>query len=127
MIRKNILSIAVALIILYLSLTSSHTFDKVPIFNIPYIDKIVHFLMYAGLMSVIFFENRKTIVGRRQIFLTAVFPLFYGILLELLQAALTTTRSGSIYDALSDTAGILTAILLWLLIRPVFFSKSDSK
>jgi VanZ family protein len=121
------LSVVVALIILYLSLTSSHTFDKVPLFNFPYLDKVVHFLMYAGLMSVILFENRITLIRQRQIFLTALIPFFYGILMEILQAALTKTRSGSIYDALSDTAGIITVVLVWSLLRPVLFRKSDSK
>jgi VanZ family protein len=127
MIRKNILSIAVAFIILYLSLTSSHTFDKVPMFNIPYLDKIVHFLMYGGLMSVILFENRNTIFSQRQIFLISLIPFFYGILMELLQAVLTDTRSGSMYDALADTAGIFAAVLFWLFIKPVVFRNSDSK
>lgn len=127
MIRKNIFSIVVALIILYLSLTSSRTFDRVPLFKIPHLDKIVHFLMYAGLMSVILFENRKTLILHRQIFLTALIPFFYGILMELLQAAFTETRSGSIYDALFNSAGIISAVLLWLYIKPLIFGKSDSK
>jgi len=127
MIRKNILSIIVALIILYLSLTGSDTFDKVPMFNIPYLDKIVHFLMYAGLMTVILFENRKILILQRQIFFAALIPFFYGILLEILQVSLTDTRSGSIYDALFNTCGIIAAIILWLLIKPFLFSKSDSK
>jgi VanZ family protein len=127
MIRKNIFSIIVALIILYLSLTGSDTFDKVPIFNIPYLDKIVHFLMYSGLMTVILFENRKTLILQRQIFFAALIPFFYGILIEILQASLTDTRSGSIYDALCNTGGIIAAIILWFIIKPVFFRKSDSK
>jgi len=127
MIRKNKFSIAVALIILYLSLTSSHTFDKVPLFNIPHLDKIVHFLMYAGLMSVILFENRKSLILHGQIFLIALIPFFYGILMELLQAALTDTRSGSVYDALFNSAGIISSVLLWLYIKPLIFRKSDSK
>jgi VanZ family protein len=127
MIRKNILSIIVAFIILYLSLTSSDTFNRVPLFNIPNLDKIVHFLMYAGLMFVILFENRKTLTRQSQIYLTAFIPFFYGILMELLQLSLTDTRSGSIYDALANSAGIITTVLIWLFIKPVIFRKSDSK
>jgi VanZ family protein len=127
MIRKNIFSIIVALIILYLSLTNSDTFDKVPLFNIPHLDKIVHFLMYAGLMTVILFENRKIIFLQRQIVFAALIPFFYGILMELLQASLTDTRSGSIYDAFFNTAGIIAAGLIWFFVKPVIFRKSDSK
>jgi VanZ family protein len=127
MIRKNIFSIIVALIILYLSLTGSDTFDKVPLFNIPHLDKIVHFLMYAGLMSVILFENRKTLIRQNQVLAAALIPFFYGVIMEFLQVFLTDTRSGSIYDALSNSAGIISAILLWLYIKPLIWGKSDSK
>ena len=119
MIRKNKFSILSALIIMYLSLTSSHTFDKVPLINIPNIDKIVHFVMYFGLMSVIILENRTNLRNNRRLFLTGLIPLLYGILMEILQATLTLTRSGSFYDALADAAGVLLSILIWLWIKPV--------
>ena len=117
MVKKNIFSILIALIIMYLSLTSSHTFDKVPAFNIPFFDKIVHFGMYFGLMSVIILENRNSFKRILPFFLTGLIPLFYGILMEILQSTVTVTRTGSFYDALADCAGILVSILLWLLIR----------
>jgi VanZ family protein len=119
MIKKNIFSILVALLIMYLSLTSSHTFDKVSLFNFPFTDKIVHFGMYFVLMSVIIFENRKTIKSIRHLFLIALIPIFYGILIEVLQSALTSTRSGDFYDAIFDFAGIMVSSLLWLWIKPL--------
>ena len=61
MLKKNKFSILTALIIMYLSLTSSHTFDKLPEFHIPNFDKIVHFGMYFGLMMMIIIENRKSV------------------------------------------------------------------
>lgn len=127
MIRRNLLAIIVALIISYLSLTGSDTFDKVPLLNIPHLDKIVHFLMYAGLMTVILFSNRKILILRSQIYYAALIPFFYGILMEILQVLLTDTRMGSIYDALFNTFGIIAAVIFWFLIKPVLFRKSDSK
>lgn len=127
MVRKNIFSIIVALIILFLSLTGSDTFDKVPLFNIPHLDKIVHFLMYSGFMSVIILENRNKLTGFRELFITALIPLMYGILMEILQATLTVSRSGSIYDVFANSTGILCAILLWMVIKPLFLKKSDGK
>jgi VanZ family protein len=112
MVKKHIFSFLVALIILYLSLTSSHTFDSVPMFDVPYFDKFVHFSMYFGLMAVIIFENRRSVKGAAKLFLISLIPLSYGIILEILQALLTNTRSGNIYDALADEAGILTAVLI---------------
>lgn len=108
---------------MYLSLASSDTFEKVPIFNIPNFDKIVHFSMYFGLMSVILFESRKSLKGTGRIFLIALIPLCYGFLMEFLQSAFTTNRSGSFYDVLANSIGILVSLLLWLKISPFIKDK----
>lgn len=116
MIKKNILSIIVALIIMYLSLASSDSFKKVHI-QIPNFDKIVHFCMYFIFMSVIIFENRRLFKSNKQIFFAGLIPLSYGIIMEILQS-LTDTRTASVYDAMANSAGILVSILLWFWIRP---------
>lgn len=126
MIKKNKFSILVAMTIMYLSLTSSHTFDQVSFITIPYIDKIVHFCMYFGLMSLIILENHKTVYKTGHLFLIGLIPFFYGIFLEIMQSTLTLTRTGSFYDALFNCIGILVSILLWLLIRPPEKKYSDS-
>jgi VanZ family protein len=126
MVKKNILSILVALVILYLSLASSDTFMKVPLIGIPNIDKVIHFLMYFGLMSVIIIENRKTIKSNKQLFLVALIPLFYGILMELLQLTLTSTRSGSLFDIAFNSAGIIVSILLWLSFKLLVINRLKS-
>jgi VanZ family protein len=119
MIKKNKFTILVALIILYLSLANSQTFEKIPLVDIPDFDKVVHLGMYFVLMSVLIFENRKTLIKTSRLFLTGLIPLFYGILMEILQSTITLTRSGSFFDALADAAGVLFSILLWIWIRPV--------
>jgi VanZ family protein len=123
MLKKNIFSILLAVLIMYLSLAPSYTFKKVSLFNFPFQDKIVHFLMYFTLMSVLILENRNTIKNNLQLFMIAIIPLFYGILMEILQSTLTVSRSGSVYDALFNLAGIIVSLLLWLLIKP--FIKSS--
>jgi VanZ family protein len=99
-------------------MTDSQSFDNVPFLNIPYFDKIAHFLMYFGLMSVIVFEHRNTITGRTQVVLIAVIPFIYGILMEILQLTIAANRSGNIYDVIANTAGIIVSALLWLLLGP---------
>jgi len=112
MLKKNIFSILVALIILYLSLANSSSFDNVPMFEIPYLDKLVHFAMYFGLMLVIIYENRKSIKNNRQLLLISAIPLIYGAVIEILQTVLTNTRSGNIFDAVADGAGIFAAVFI---------------
>jgi len=72
--------------------------------------------MYFGLMSVILFEHRKTINGRAQLFLIALIPFIYGILMEIMQLTITSSRSGNIYDILANSTGILVSAIMWLLL-----------
>ena len=123
MIRKNFFSILVALVLLYLSLTNASTFEKVELLNIPHIDKLVHFGMYFIMMSVIIIEHRKKLGNPLNLFLFALIPLSYGILMEILQLELTTTRSADFHDAVADAAGILASVILWLLIKPALKEK----
>jgi VanZ family protein len=112
MLKNNRLSILVALVILYLSLSNPRTFDKISVAEIPHLDKIVHFMMYFGLMSVIWFENRIKLKYIQHILLASLIPVTYGILMEILQTTLTSTRTGNIWDALFNTLGILTSVLI---------------
>lgn len=114
MLKNNILSILTAAVIMYLCMANSQTFDKMSVAKIPYIDKIVHFGMFFGLMSVLIFENRKLIKKTVSLFYLALIPLSYGIIIELMQSFLTSSRSGSIFDALADLAGISVSVLICL-------------
>ena len=75
--------------------------------------------MYFTFMSVIILENRRTFQNTSKLFLTGMIPFSYGIIMEILQATVTVTRTGSAYDALANSAGILASILLWLWIKPL--------
>lgn len=119
MIKKNIISIIVALVILYLSVSGSENYDKITIFNFPGADYIVHFVMYFVFMVVIVFEHRKDINNIIRLFLISLIPLFYGALMELLQLLFTVSRSGSWYDLLFDFAGIITAVIGTISIKPI--------
>jgi VanZ family protein len=119
MIRKNLFSILVSLLLLYLSLAKSGQFEKIQISRIPNIDKIVHFGMYFAMMSVLILEHRKFLRNHWNIFLMALIPLSYGILMEILQFTLTSTRSGDFYDALADAAGVLAAAIVWLIFKSI--------
>ena len=118
MIKKNIFTIITALIILYLSLTSSLTFSRIGFMNISYIDKIGHFCLYSILMAVIILEHKKSFRNTRRLLLVALVPFFFGTLIEVLQMTITSDRRGEILDALANSAGITASIFLWLIIKP---------
>jgi VanZ family protein len=115
MIKKNILSVLTALVILYLSLANADTFSEVNVLDLPNLDKVVHMCMYFGLMIVMLYENRLAIKTTGDSLLLAIIPLIYGILMEVLQSWLTTTRTGDVFDAVFDLIGILIALIMWKL------------
>ena len=118
MIRKNIFSIIVALIISYLSLSDTDSFDKVSFLYFPGADKIVHFGLYFVFMSVIVFENRKNIGRIHILLLIAIIPFCFGALMEVLQSWLTIDRTGTISDLFFNFAGILLSVVICLGVRP---------
>jgi len=120
MIRKNIFSISVSLIILYLSLSTPQTFVKLGFFDIPYLDKFVHFGLYFVLMAVIIIEHRYDCTNTRKLLLIALIPFFLGIIVEIIQSGLTSYREGDILDTIADSAGITAALFLWLFIKPYY-------
>jgi VanZ family protein len=117
MFRKNLFSILVALLIIYLSLANADTFRKVSLHNIPNIDKLVHSGMYFIFMSVIIFENRYKLKSTGNLVLLAIIPFSYSILMEILQSAITVNRTGSFFDIVFNLAGILLSMLVWTLIK----------
>jgi len=119
MIRKNIFSISVGLLILVLSLASADQFQKIDTVNFQGIDKVVHFAMYFVFMLVILVEHRNRIKNISGAFYISLIPLFFGALMEVLQSLITSSRSGSIFDLLFNLTGILFSILVFrvLIIR----------
>ena len=104
---------------MYMSLTNGEKFEKASFLHISFLDKIVHFTMYFVMMSVIIFEHRKTLRNTRHLFLIALIPFSYGVLMEILQSTMTMNRTGSFIDVIFNAAGISVSALLWLFIKPV--------
>ena len=121
MVKKYPLSIIVGVIIFYLSLFTPPEFPKlIDILWEP--DKIIHVLMYAGFTAVILFESRKGLTLKKLILLSLL-PWLYGGVMEILQETLTTDRTGSWYDFVANSAGVvLCGILICTTpLKKVFF------
>jgi len=118
MILKNKFTILTTLVIIYLSLAGSQTFGAGAFINIPYIDKIGHFVLYFVLMAVIIFEHRNYFRDTRHLLLIALVPICFGVLMEFFQMLLTSDRQGEILDAIFDCAGIGSALYIWLVYKP---------
>ncbi len=110
------LSLIVTIAIIYLSLF--YTSDK-PIITTKYMDKIVHFTMYAGLCLVLWFEyicSHSKLNYRKIVLGAVILPIIFSGGLEIAQATLTTTRKGDFYDFLANSLGVLFAVAFSLYI-----------
>jgi VanZ family protein len=124
MLRKNIISSLIAIIILILSLTGQSTLGRLNIPPIPHLDKIVHALMYFALMSALIYENRTILTGPKNYLILATIPLIFGAAIEMMQTLFTADRTGDILDEVFNLSGIILSVALWLLIKRLKFFRS---
>lgn len=108
-------SILLAIVIALLSLAPANNFPFTSVYRIPYIDKIVHILMYAPLGFVALLESRcKTKCHSLYLFILLGI-LLASVLIEVLQATVISSRGAEWYDLLANFFGLAAGYLAFLL------------
>ncbi len=85
------------------------------------LDKVVHFLMYAGFAFACIWGYRKQFVSnglsykKKALLLTLVISITYGGLTELMQEYFVPFRTGDWIDFLADCTGTLIGVLIFYL------------
>lgn len=116
--KKTILGLAIGwtALIAFLCLVS---FSDLPSISVSGADKYVHitlhfiFTMLWGFYASLA-QNEIRLPKIRQL---VIVSLCYGILIEILQETLTTTRHADIFDVLANFTGALLALVLFVLIK----------
>jgi len=111
-IKQYYRSIIIGLLILWLSLSGSKTMVPGRLLNIPYIDKMGHFAMYAFFSAVLLLDSSRWRSIRHFKYTILLIPLFFGALMELMQMTLTTSRKAETIDLLANIGGVSAGILL---------------
>lgn len=99
-------------IITYFCLVDS---SNIPAVNFPSIDKIVHFCFHFGftISWILFFKKElkgKDADDYKAYLISFIFSVFFGITIEILQNALTTTRAADVTDVLANALGAFVAV-----------------
>jgi len=111
-IKQYYKSIIIGLLILWLSLSGSKTMIPGRMLNIPYIDKMGHFAMYAFFAAILLLDSSRWRSIRHFRYSILLIPLLFGALMELLQMTLTTSRKAETIDLLANIGGVSAGILL---------------
>ena len=97
-------------------------------FNIPHIDKAVHFTFYFLMVVLAYLAKTKGELkknGRlKLLWYIVLFAIVYGIIIEVIQHVATNDRHGDPLDALANSTG---AIVGMLVLRFLFFRKPSLK
>ncbi|WP_143057809.1 VanZ family protein [Maribacter orientalis] len=97
-------------------------------FNIPHIDKAVHFTFYFLMVVLAYLAKTKgefkTNGTLKLLWYIVLFAIVYGIIIEVIQHIATDDRHGDPLDALANSTG---AIVGMLVLRFLFFRKSSLK
>jgi VanZ family protein len=106
-----------AVVVLTLSTLTGENASKLPLANIPYLDKVVHFTMYfvfTFLMMYDFARFKGKAFTRKQIILfSLVSAILYGGGMELLQSLPGIHRSCDIKDFVANSTGAVIGVLLF--------------
>ena len=117
--RNKFLPVTViwVMFVTYACLTAPANIPKASWINVPYADKIVHFIFYFVLTLLLSKTYRLKVATMQKAWLYAfATAVVYGILIEICQGLFTKSRSGDAIDALANTSGSAFAIFtLWFL------------
>jgi len=97
----------------FVTFSSLNSFEGVrtPRFDIPHIDKVVHFTFYfvACILGILFLRERfRGEMGiKKALIIIALSTIAFGILIEILQHNFTVSRMGDVFDGLANTLGSL--------------------
>jgi VanZ family protein len=109
-------SILLALMIALLSLAPASRFPITSVWYIPYIDKIVHILMYGPFAFVALMESRCTRQCPRLHFFILLGIFLVSALIEVLQATVVLSRGAEWVDLLANLSGLVAGYLTFRLI-----------
>ena len=108
-------TLLIAALILTASILSGKQLNKVPVFEIKNLDKIIHFSMYFVLVLSMFSSYLKSftnITAQTKIAIVLL-AAFYGLSLEGVQYYFTADRSAEVADMIANTVGCVVGLFLY--------------
>ncbi len=101
-------SILVFIFILYLSFAPPSTFKEVPTFEIPYLDKIIHLVLYIILSFSLILDSSAVNLRRKHLLtsICLICLIFLGGIIEIAQQYYFAPRTAEWFDWFADITGV---------------------
>ena len=110
-------TILLAIVIVLLSLVPSSSMPSSRLFNIPYLDKLVHFSMYASIGFVALMECKCRDKCYKPHFLLILFLFLMSAVIEVLQATVVATRAAEWFDLFANFSGLVAGYVAFRILR----------
>lgn len=89
--------------------------------RIPFFDKYVHAFLFGALTFVLIGDlSKQQRYAEKALWIAVVYSLIYGLVIEILQEDMHLGRAFEWLDFVADGAGVLVAVLLYLLFTKGF-------
>ena len=109
---KYLPTILVCTLVLILSVINTGVLPKT---DVPSADKIVHTIMYFAITIILMLNQTSYLqkrITKQQLNFAFLFSVGFGTLMEVIQHFLPW-RSGSVYDFIANTLGVVLAIIIF--------------
>lgn len=88
--------------------------NNIPDVGVSFGDKIFHFLSYTVLAFLWYSTFYKTFnfEKKKALMYATLFSILFGIIIEILQGTVTSSRSADLYDVMANTIGVFLAVVI---------------
>jgi len=117
-------SILLAILIVLVSLIPSSSMPDSTLFSIRFLDKIVHFSLYAFFAFVALLESRCLLQCIRFHLLLIMIILIMSAIIEVLQATVVATRSAEWLDIVANFLGLVAGYIAFRIFKSLRIHKS---
>lgn len=118
-IKQYYKSIIVGLLIVWLSLSGSKSLVPGRMLSIPYIDKMGHFAMYGFFSAILLLDSCKWQSKLRFNYVILLIPILFGVLMEIMQMTLTSSRKAEMLDLIANIGGVAGGVVLAHIVKKV--------
>jgi len=121
--KPLLISILWALFILLLCLIPGEEIDKYNRIDVPYLDKLVHIIMYWILGVLLASSIRRSLLYQKNPFIAylsvIILALLWGGGIELLQGYHVFSREPDVFDFIADAVGVVSGLLSYFFLKRI--------